>query len=45
MVMQSIFFAAANGGGWFDGAVIGGVVGLGIGVVYKLCFGGPGRQP
>lgn len=36
--------AAVDWDGYFNGGVIGGVVGLGIYVVYKFCFGGTGRQ-
>jgi hypothetical protein len=36
--------AEFSSGGWFKGAIIGGLVGLAIGGVYKRCFGNPGRQ-
>jgi hypothetical protein len=39
-----LLLAAVNWGGYFNGLVIGALIGLGIGIVYKLCFGGPGRQ-
>ena len=39
-----LILATFSWGGWFKGAVIGGLVGFAIGVVYKFCFGNPGRQ-
>ena len=39
-----LLLASVNWEGYFNGGFIGAVVGLGIGIVYKLCFRGPGRQ-
>ena len=39
-----LLIASVNWEGYFNGTFVGGLIGLGVGVVYKLCFGGPGRQ-
>lgn len=39
-----LFAAAVNWDGYFNGGVMGGLIGLGIGLVYKICFSGAGRQ-
>ena len=39
-----LLFAAVDWDGYFNGGTVGAVIGLGIGLVYKFCFGGPGRQ-
>lgn len=39
-----LLLATVNWEGYFNGGIIGGLVGLGIAIVYKVCFGGPGRQ-
>ena len=36
--------ATVNWDGWINGAMIGGLIGLAVGTVYKCCFSGPGRQ-
>jgi hypothetical protein len=36
--------ATVNWDGWINGAMIGGLIGLAVGAVYKCCFSGPGRQ-
>jgi uncharacterized membrane-anchored protein YjiN (DUF445 family) len=36
--------AAFSLDGWINGTIIGGLIGLAVGVVYKCCFSGPGRQ-
>lgn len=44
MMESPLFLAAFSWEGWFNGGVVGGLIGLGIGLIYKFCFGGPGRQ-
>jgi hypothetical protein len=39
-----LLLAAVNWEGYCNGTAVGALVGLGIGFVYKFCFGGPGRQ-
>ena len=40
----ALLSAAVNWDGYFNGLVFGAFIGLVIGIVYKLCFSGPGRQ-
>ena len=43
MAIQMVL-STVDWNGWLNGAIIGGFVGLGVGMIYKFCFGGPGRQ-
>ena len=43
--MESLLLAASvDWGGYVNGLIYGSLIGGGIGLVYKLCFAGPGRQ-
>ena len=44
MNLESLLLAAVDWNGYANGAIYGALIGGGIGLVYKYCFGGPGRQ-
>ena len=44
MATNYLILAEFSASGWTNGLLIGGAIGAAVGLIYKFCFGNPGRQ-